>query len=222
MKARIGYAAWVLGVVQFFVVQVVVGSAWAATPYSWMDNNISDLGNALCATQSEPEPRYICSPRHDLMNFSFVALGVLLVVGVVLTGRALWRRGAGAGIARGLLAAAGVGFALAGLAPADVDENQHVLGALLIMALGNIGLVAAGFALTDTVPAALRRAAGVLGVVAFAALALFLSRTYLGLGMGGMERVAAFPLLLWAGAVGAYGLRGAATARAEAYGRVRP
>ncbi|WP_163010872.1 DUF998 domain-containing protein [Streptomyces dangxiongensis] len=136
MKARIGYAAWVAGVVQFLVVHGIVESAWT-NPYSWARNNISDLGNAHCAMQSDPEPRYICSPEHVLMNASFTALGALIVVGVAFTG-VLWRTGAISTAARCLLACAGVGFALAGLAPADVHENQHLLGALFIMAMGNI------------------------------------------------------------------------------------
>jgi hypothetical membrane protein len=108
--------------VQFFVIHGFAQSAWAK-PYSWARNNISDLGNAHCSlqTEPEPEPRYICSPEHDLMNVSFIALGALLVVGAALTGGGLWRRGSAATGARLLLAGAGVGFALAGLAPADVN-----------------------------------------------------------------------------------------------------
>ncbi|MEX0172068.1 DUF998 domain-containing protein [Streptomyces sp. LMG1-1-1.1] len=191
--------------VQFFVIHGIAESAWVR-PYSWARNNISDLGNAHCALQAEPEPRYVCSPEHGLMNASFVALGVLLVVGVVLTAGVLWRENRTAAAARLLLAGAGVGFVLAGLAPADVDENQHVLGALLIMAAGNIGLVLAGFGLSERIPTRLRWGTAALGVTAFAALGLFLSRQYLGLGMGGMERVAAFPVLLWALAAGMRGL----------------
>ncbi|MCZ0979578.1 DUF998 domain-containing protein [Streptomyces diastatochromogenes] len=204
MKERIGCAAWIAGVVQFSAVHGIVQSAWAE-PYSWAHNNISDLGNALCALQREPEPRFICSPEHGLMNGSFVVLGVLLAVGAALTGP-LWRRGAVAVTARVLVASAGLGFVLAGLAPSDTAENLHVLGALLIMGLGNTGLALAGGGLSRQLPAALRRATTLLGLVALAALVLFLSRHYLGLGMGGMERVAALPVLLWALTVGAYGL----------------
>lgn len=204
LKARIGYVAWVAGVSQFFVAHGIVESAWSR-PYSWARNNISDLGNAHCAMQSEPEPRYVCSPEHGLMNASFVALGTLLVVGVVFAG-ALWRRGATAIVARCLLACAGVGFVLAGLAPADVHENQHVLGALLIMAMGNIGLVLTGVGLADDVPSPLRSATSLLGAIAITSFGLFLSHRYLGLGMGGMERVAAFPLLVWALSIGVRGL----------------
>ncbi|MFF9438900.1 DUF998 domain-containing protein [Streptomyces sp. NPDC014735] len=205
MRVRIGYSAWIVGVVQFFVIHGIAESAWAR-PYSWARNNISDLGNAHCALQSDPEPRYICSPEHGLMNVSFVVLGVLLVVGAALTGGVLWRRSRAAVVTRLLVASAGMGFVLAGLAPADVNENQHVLGALFIMAAGNIGLVVAGFGLAEQVPAPLRWGTSLLGVTAITAFGLFLSHHYLGLGMGGMERVAAFPLLFWALAVSVRGL----------------
>ncbi|MFE2992009.1 DUF998 domain-containing protein [Streptomyces sp. NPDC059262] len=205
VRLRIGYSAWIVGVVQFFVIHGIAESAWAR-PYSWARNNISDLGNSHCALQSDPAPRYICSPEHGLMNVSFVTLGVLLVVGAALTGGVLWRSSRAAAVARLLLASAGVGFVLAGLAPADVNENQHVLGALFIMATGNIGLVMAGFGLTEQVPARLRWGTTLLGVTAITAFGLFLSHHYLGLGMGGMERVAAFPLLFWALAVSVRGL----------------
>jgi hypothetical membrane protein len=204
MRDRIGRVAWVAGVAQFFVCHGLAESAWAR-PYSWARNNISDLGNVRCAWQPDPEPRYVCSPRHALTNTSFVALGLLLVAGVALTG-ALWRRGGTAVLCRLLLAGAGTGFVLAGLAPADVHENRHVLGALLIMGTGNMGLLPAGPALADGVPRLLRWGSTVLGGVALVAFGLFLSHHYLGLGMGGMERVAAFPLLVWTAAAGLQGL----------------
>ncbi|MFF4646183.1 DUF998 domain-containing protein [Streptomyces sp. NPDC001389] len=205
MRVRIGYWAWIVGVVQFFVVHWVAESAWSR-PYGWARNNISDLGNAHCAFQPEPEPRYVCSPEHGLMNGSFVALGVLVVVGAVLTGGGLWRRGPAAAVGRLGLAAAGAGFVLAGLAPADVNENRHVLGALLVMAVGNIGLALAGFGLAERTPPALRRGTTLLGCAAIVAFGLFLSHRHLGLGMGGMERLAVFPLLIWALAVAVRGI----------------
>ncbi|PZG93645.1 hypothetical protein C1I97_28400 [Streptomyces sp. NTH33] len=60
----------------------------------------------------------------------------------------------------GLPACADVGFVWAGPVPVDVHENQHVLGALLIMAMINIGLLMAGAGLADDVPGPLRWATG--------------------------------------------------------------
>ncbi|WP_406354120.1 DUF998 domain-containing protein [Streptomyces sp. NBC_01635] len=212
MKERIGYVAWIVGVAQFFAVQGIVESAWARPAYSWARNNISDLGNVHCGLRTWPESRYICSPEHGLMNGSFIVLGVLLVVGFVLTGGAggagggvLWHGGRVAVSARMLLVSGGAGFVLIGLAPTDVHKGLHVVGAALIMGSGNVGLVLAGFGLADRVPRPLRRVTGLLGVVALLAFGLFLSGHYLGLGMGGMERVAAYPFLFWAAALGVRG-----------------
>jgi hypothetical membrane protein len=196
----------VSGVAQFFVVHAVVESAWAR-PYSWSAHNISDLGNVTCASQGEPVPRYVCSPGHALMNGSLVALGVLFLAGVLLAG-GLWRRGPAASAARAALAAAATGYALAGLAPADVHPGPHVVGAALAMGVGNAGLLLAAAGLTDRLPRAWRWTTVGLGAVAATACGLLLARRYLGLGMGGMERVAAYPLLLWAFALGLAGLLG--------------
>lgn len=206
--SQVGFVAWIVGAVQFFVVHCVVESAWRR-PYSWAENNISDLGNLGCGPQAEPELRYVCSPQHSLMNASFVATGVLLIAGVVWT-YGVWGRRPGGLWARALLAGAGAGFVLVGLAPADAKENLHVLGALLIMGTGNLGLLLAGFgAAQQGVLHGLRWVTRLLGVLAIGAACLHLSHHYLGLGMGGMERIAAFPILLWTLTLGAVGLYGA-------------
>lgn len=204
LKDRTGCFAWVVGVLQFFLMHAVVESSWPR-PYSWARNNISDLGNVYCTTQAQPEPRYVCSPAHDLMNLSFLLLGTLLAVGTAFAGF-LWRRSRTATVARILLVGAGAGFVVAGLAPADVNENQHVVGALLIMGTGNVGLLLAGAGLLGEVAAGLRLATGLLGAIALTALCLFMSYRYLGLGPGGMERVAALPLLVWTLVAGFLGL----------------
>ncbi|WP_166020389.1 DUF998 domain-containing protein [Streptomyces chilikensis] len=208
MRDRLGHAAWVVAVAQFFVVHGIAESAWSR-PYSWAEHNISDLGNVTCGPQGGPQPRYVCSPEHTLMNGSFVVLGVLFLAGAVLTGT-LWRRGPAGAAARAALGAAATGFALAGLAPADVDAHLHVLGAALAMGVGNIGLLLAAAGLADRVARPWRWAAAASGTVAATACGLLLYRQPLGLGMGGMERVAAYPLLLWAFALGLAGLSGRA------------
>ncbi|MER5479173.1 DUF998 domain-containing protein [Streptomyces sp. NPDC002734] len=205
MGDRLGQAAWVVGVTQFFVIHAIVESAWPR-PYSWAVHNISDLGNVTCGPQGR-EPRYVCSPEHDLMNGSFIALSVLFLAGVVLAG-GLWRRGPAGLVARTALATTASGFALAGLAPADVDEPVHVLGAVLALAVGNAALFLAGIGLADRVPRVWRRAAVVAAATGSTGCVLLVLQRDLGLGTGGMERVAAYPILLWAFAIGLAGLLG--------------
>lgn len=138
----------------------IIAAAHWDSPFSWWDNNISDLGE-------------VRAPWHVYANASFVLTGVLLGIGVV---------GHTRGAARVLLLAGSAGYLLAGFFPADTNENSHVLGAFLIMGAGNLGLLLVSRPL---------------GVVAAVGTAGFLV-----LEAPLLERVAVFPLLLWAGATG--------------------
>ncbi|MFG1921668.1 DUF998 domain-containing protein [Cryptosporangium sp. NPDC048952] len=171
----LGALALVAAGALFFVGQVVVQAAWTA-PFSWADNNISDLGMVGCGDWGSP-PRYVCSPWHVLMNAVFVTNGVLIAIGAI----GLFR-----GAARYLLLAAAIGCVLVGLAPADVDENLHVLGAALVFVLGNVGMIVTR-----------RRLPVLLGVVGLVATVLHVTGHGLGIGVAGMERVAVFPLFAW-------------------------
>ncbi|WP_326690125.1 DUF998 domain-containing protein [Streptomyces sp. NBC_01795] len=195
--ARIGAAAWIVAAVQFFAVQLAVQSGWR-TPYSWATFNISDLGNVHCGKWDASRPRYVCSPLHDAMNVSFAVHGVLLLAGALLIG-GCWGRGGAAVAARVLFVLNCGGWVLVGLVPADVNENLHVLGALFIMGLGNIGLVCAGFLRRDSLFGDGRLRLVTLAIAAVAQLAtwLFFAQADPGIGLGGMERLAAFALDAW-------------------------
>ncbi len=195
VTARIGAAALIVGTVQFFVVQLVVEAGWH-TPYSWSENNISDLGNVGCRLWDDSRPRYVCSPLHGVMNASFAVHGALLLTGVLLAG-ACWGRGAISASSRILLAIAAGGWVLVGLVPADVEENLHVGGALLIMGLGNLGLLLTGFTSRDALFGGLRSVT--LSIAAAAALAawMFFGQYDPGIGLGSLERIAACALDAW-------------------------
>ncbi|MCK7624417.1 DUF998 domain-containing protein [Streptomyces sp. RS10V-4] len=193
--ARIGAAAWLVATAQFLLVQVVVGAAWP-TPYSWAGNNISDLGNIHCRMWDVSRPRYVCSPLHDAMNLSFAVHGVLLLLGILATG-AHWGRSRLSLCARVLLAAGAGGWVLVGCVPADADENLHVLGALLIMGLGNLGLVCTGFLPGNALFGRLRPVSVLPAAAAVLAAWLFFGQHDPGLGLGSLERIAAFAADAW-------------------------
>jgi hypothetical membrane protein len=137
LARRFGAWALILGPAQFLVVHLIVQLAWPE-PYSWTANAISDLAAVGCG----PWPgdgRYVCSPLHDWMNASFVLLGLLFVAGLALTG--LLSRNGLSWPSRVFLVLVGIGFVLAGLSPADVNEEVHVLAALIIFFCGNLGLL---------------------------------------------------------------------------------
>lgn len=84
---------------------------------------------------------------------------------------------------------------LVGIYTADINENMHVLGALIIFVVGNAAL---GFASGMPAMSTTGQVSSImLGLAGSAAAFPHFGGTYLGLGMGGMERVTAYPVSLW-------------------------
>ncbi len=198
---RIGALCWLAAAPLFLVASLITGLRWREPTYNWATHNISDLGNAHCGIWDTSRPRYVCSPWHPLMNTAMLATAVLLAVGLLLTWRILGH-GPVVRSAQTLLLLATGGYALASGYPADVDENLHVLGAFLIMGLGNVGLLLAGFAPRSTPLGRWRRLTLTAGLVALVGTTLFAAQQGLGIGVGGMERVAVLPFPLWACTLG--------------------
>ncbi|MET8085303.1 DUF998 domain-containing protein [Micromonospora sp. NPDC005237] len=199
---RVGALCWVIAAPVFLVASLVAGLRWREPAYSWASHNISDLGNVHCGIWDTTRPRYVCSPWHPLMNAATLATAVLLAAGLLLTWRLLGR-GAVVRSAQTLLLLAAGGYALAARYPADVDENLHVLGAFVIMGLGNVGLLLAGFAPHTTVLGRWRPLTLAAGLTALAGTVLFFAQQGFGIGVGGMERVAVLPFPVWACCLGA-------------------
>lgn len=128
------------------------------------------------------------------MNAGFVVTGALIVLGILLRWRDRDRFGKAAQI---LVLMTGAAYVVVGFAPADRHENMHaVLSALPILILGNFGLLLAALC-PGELRAALRGAALLMGAVGLMAAVFFFRGQDLGLGMGGMERVAGWPLLVF-------------------------
>lgn len=100
---RIGALCWIVAAPLFLTANVVTGLGWHHPPYSWATNNISDLVTAA-----------------------------LLAAGLILTWRALGQ-GFIVRLAQSMLLLSIAGYALAGRFPADINENLHFLGALLVL-----------------------------------------------------------------------------------------
>jgi hypothetical membrane protein len=196
----LGAIIWILAV-QFFIAQGVVQSAWT-TPFSLKQNFISDLGNTTCAPYPLGSNSYVCSPWHAWMNASFIWLGLTILFGGALVRSAFpagWARAAGLT----LLLLAGLGIIAVGLYPENENIELHRLGAAGHFVLGNLAMVALGIALRQARGRqALAIYSIVSGVVGLVATALFINDHYWGLGIGGMERVAAYPLPLWLSVTG--------------------
>jgi hypothetical membrane protein len=192
---RLGALIWILAI-QFFIAQIIVQAAWT-TPFSLTANYISDLGNTTCGPYPVDSNMYVCSPLHAGMNASFITLGVIILLGAALVYRA-FPVGRARTIGLVLLTLAGPGPILVGLFPENVNITPHAIGAATHFVSGNLGIAVLGIAIAAThrqkLLAIFSIIAGSVGVVA---TALFVSGHYLGTGIGGMERIAAYPLPLW-------------------------
>jgi hypothetical membrane protein len=210
-----GGACWAVGVLQYVVAQLVAAAAWTR-PYSPKNNYISDLGNTACGMFHVPHgtPYYVCSPDHGLMNASFAVLGVLTIAGALLL-RRIWPAGHLAHWALALWILSGIGKIIVGLVPENTHIGLHLLGALNVP-LGSVAILLLSLTIRRT-----SRALSTLGiVVAVAGLAgSFLSAVgefagsslYLGLGVGGTERLASYPGSLWMLLIGIIALVSART-----------
>jgi hypothetical membrane protein len=216
LRFTLGGLLWILATLQFAVSQVVVAFAWS-TPYSWRDNYISDLGNTVCGEFAVPHgaATYVCSPLAGVMNASFIASGMLIIMGALLLYPS-WPRRKLTAIALVLWVVAGLGKVGVGLVPENTNVALHLLAAFNIpiesvavlltslailrtnRGLGQLGLAMATIGLAGT-------ALGIVGEVLGPGL-------YLGVGIGGMERVAEYPASIWRFAAGVVGVAPAAVA----------
>jgi hypothetical membrane protein len=195
VTVRLGALSWLLAA-QFFVVQVVVASAWTMT-FSLKTRYISDLGNTACGPYPNPASVIVCSPWHAGMNASFVIVGITMAAGAILTRSAFkagWRRS----LAAALFVAAGVGVLMVGVYPENENITNHSIGAGINFIGGNTALLLFGLAVPTTPSRptfiSFSIAAGVVGLVS---TILFVSRHDLGLGPGGIERFAAYTTTAW-------------------------
>lgn len=204
-SAVVGAVLWVL-CVQYFLAEQLARLGWGGgfAAYSMRANNISDLGAVHCGWHGGAGG-FVCSRLHWLMNSSFVLQGFLIFFGALLV-RRLFPEGRIATVALGLIALSGVGVFLVGLFPEDGNAHVHYLGAAVHFLCGNAGMVMLGFAVLywtqwTRLVGGLSAVAGFIGLMA----TLLLSAHHdFGIGTGGMERVAAYPLPLWLTGIGAW------------------
>ncbi|MGD0588445.1 MAG: DUF998 domain-containing protein [Thermoplasmata archaeon] len=202
-SVRHGALVLVVGTLQFIVAMVVAQMGWTV-PYSLRTNYISDLGAVNCGFFPASSSHYVCSPWHLVFNVSIVIMGLLIVLAVLLIRTAFPARRSRT-IGLGLLALAGIGSIGVGLSPEDVNLTIHSLSAALAFVGGGLALLVLGFAMfRDTRWDGFRAYTVLSGLVALIAFALFTSGTYVGLGVGGMERLIAAPILLWSLVIGVH------------------
>ncbi|MGN8048080.1 DUF998 domain-containing protein [Curtobacterium sp. 22159] len=194
---------WFLSLL-WFLAQFAAQAAWR-TPYSLAHNYVSDLGATACGHFPAGSAMYVCSPLHAVMNFSFVTWGAVWAIGSVLfaIGPSLRRSTRAAYLLVGL---GGVGTALVGVVPENVNFTVHSLAAALQTFAMTAGLAILGVK-------ALRQGRHTVGVltlgVAFAAIVGIVatafaedSGAFIGVPLGIWERISLWPLPIWLAATG--------------------
>ena len=192
----VGPVFWIVSI-QYFITMLVVAMNWA-THYSVFQNTISDLGNSACGLYGG---RYVCSPLYSWMNASFVILGLTMFIGSTLIyyefQKSFW-----SWLGFSFMALAGIGTIMVGLFTENSGGSLHEIGAAMPFVLGNLALIILGVKL-DT-PKSLRIYTIASGIVSLIALVLFVSHTYLGIGIGGTERLTAHLQTIWLMVFGVY------------------
>ncbi len=129
------------------------------------------------------------------MNLSFVVLGITMISGALIFAKRL-NVNYYAKFGFWCMAAAGFGTILVGVFPESTIDAVHSIGASLPFVFGNLGMILIGCCM-DRLPKVLRLFTILSGVLGLLALVLFIFDIYLGLGIGGMERVVAYPQTIW-------------------------
>lgn len=208
-RTRTLIGAWaVVSIVQYFLAEAVVIAAWAGPrPYSRAFNHISDLGAAHCGIHGG---RPVCSPLHAVMNASFILQGAGMIVGAALVSAAVLGlaakraphapapRHAWLALTRWLIAAAGVGTILVGIAPEDALPPVHIAGAAVFFVAGGSALITIGWAWRT-----LHWSGWVLfaaGLVSLVSTVVFVVRQ--DIAPGAVERLMAYPITIGLAVVG--------------------
>ncbi len=177
-----------MGSIQYIVVQLICEAVYPN--YSISANFISDLG-------------VWGQPTAAAFNASIVLLGA-----TVFASAFLMRKQLGLGWKFWLFAVASAGYMLIGLFPEDGYGIEalsifHASGAIMGFVVGG----AAALSAATFTRRPFKQLSAVLGALTLVAAVLFIAEADLGLGIGGIERVMTYPLLLWYVALGGYLLR---------------
>jgi len=127
-------------------------------------------------------------------NSSIIVFGVMLIAAAYLLQKEetdIWFSA--------LMALIGIGAAGVGIFPENTG-TPHVISAMIVFIFGGICAIMS----FRIFPVPWAWFSGALGIITLAAIILLGAKCYLGLGAGGMERMIAYPLIIWALGSGAF------------------
>lgn len=127
LKIIAGTFSWIILILYFAIERIVI---YAAVNYSFLTQPMSDLGVTHCGTDTYVlAPYEICSPYHQLMNWTFFLTGLFIFLGAVLL-HSVWSKSKSNTFATICISIFGISYLFSGLIPADVNLTWHTLSAL--------------------------------------------------------------------------------------------
>jgi hypothetical membrane protein len=171
-----------VGAVQFVLAIIISEAVYSG--YSVGQQYMSDLGNWSLAGNFAA-----------IWNVSAILLGLFVIAGAYFIQRGFKNR-----LFTSLLVITGVGVVGMGVVAEDISDPVHSIFALFAF----VFMAAAAIMSYKFVKSPLSYVSVILGAVSLLALVFYFSGFYLGLGLGGMQRLIIYPSLLWNLGFGAY------------------
>lgn len=175
------------GAVQFIIGMNVAEFLYPG--YSVSNNFISDLG-ATCRGSTCT----VNQPSATIFNLSVSLLGLFILIGSYF----LWREFQSP-VVPILFALTGIGAIGVGMFP-ETSGMIHEFVSLIAFLFGGLSAISS----IKIAKAPISYFSVLMGITSLIALVLFAFEIYLGFGPGGMERMIAYPMLLWAAGFGGY------------------
>jgi hypothetical membrane protein len=191
LRYRTGGGVLLVAAGALILMGIITGEALYPAPYHTDLNDISDLGG------TRPPEGIVRQPSAAIFDTTMLVTGLMIVIAGVLLYRAYGRRAA---VVLSILLGTGIFFV--GVFPGNTAP--HPLISLFTFTAGGLAVVFSA----RLVEGPLRRVFAVMGVTALVAL---VAGTVLAdwapvstLGIGGVERWVAYPVVLWMVAFGGY------------------
>jgi hypothetical membrane protein len=177
VSRRVAGTLFFIGGSQFAVGMMVAEAAYPG--YSISRNAISDLG---------------VGPTALIFNSSIILFGVMMLASAYFIQRAFSKPAV-----TSILILTAIGVTGVGIFPENVPLIHEIVSLTAFLSGGIFAIVA-----YRILKPPLSYFSVVMGLITLLALALFAARQFLGLGLGGMERMIAYPILLLAIGFGGY------------------
>ena len=190
-RMAFGAAAFLLGAVIYVCTEAISAHAWHEPTYRYAYNYISDLGVAGPLTI---DGREVFSPLAAVMNFGFMAHGLLFALGYALVFPMLEGRTKFLALSAAVIH--GIGNAMIGYFPGVSYDgaSPHLIGAGLAIVGGNLAVIWGGVSVRRAYPGS-GRGGIVLGICGMAALAIMVSGV---LGHPAVfERLSVYAMTAW-------------------------